>query len=84
MSQENENSEESIKQKIEIQKEKLKLLNSFYLPILSGQALMVVNVSPVPSWKRAIFFLVGWIILGFIYLETKKVLKEIDSLIKKL
>ena len=84
MSRENENSAESIKQKIELKKEKLKLLNSFYLPVLTGLALMVIKVGPVTSWNNAIYFLFGLIFLGFIYLEMKKVLKEIDLLIKKL
>lgn len=49
MSCENENSAERIKQKIELKKETLKLLNSFYLPLVSGIVLLVVRESNRPS-----------------------------------
>ena len=84
MSREDENSAEQIKQKLEFKKENLKLLNSFYLPLLSGMALLVVKAGPVSSWNNAMYFFAGLIFLGFIHLKRKKVLREIDSLIKKL
>ena len=84
MSREDENSAECIKQKLEFKKENLKLLNSFYLPLSSGMVLLVIKESKVPSWDNAIYFLLGLVIVGFVSLERKKVLREIDSLIKKL
>jgi len=84
MSSGNENSVEHIKQKIELEKEKLKFLNSFYLPLSSGLVVMVVRPTQVSSRDNAMYFLGGLIIFGFISLERKKVLKEIDLLIKKL
>jgi hypothetical protein len=84
MSRENENSIEYIKQKLEFKKEKLKFLNSFYLPLGSGITVLIVSTNSVSSWDNAIFFLFGLIIFGFILLEKRRVLKEIDSLIKEL
>jgi hypothetical protein len=81
MSSGNENSAEHIKQKIELKKENLKFLNSFYLPVLSGLALMVVKANTVTSGDSAEYFMLGLIFLGFITIKKKMVRKEIELLI---
>jgi len=84
MSSGNENSVEHINQKIELKKENLKFLNSFYLPLYSGIIWLAANNNPLSSKKNAEFFFLGFIALGVIFLKKRKVLKEIDLLIKKL
>ena len=82
MLSESEKSVERIKQEIDFYKENLKFLNSFYLPLASGLAILFIGKDPVPY--KAGWILVGIFIIGFLTLLKRKVLVTIAKLIKKL
>jgi len=45
---------ERIKQQIDVKKENLKFLNSFYIPLLSGVLAMSVSSTPIPPFLKTL------------------------------
>ena len=82
MSQETVRSAEQIKQEIDFQKEDLKFINSFYLPLISGVVVALFGNSPILA--KAASFCVGSIAIGFLTLFKRDKLNSIRNLINEL
>jgi hypothetical protein len=75
---------ERIKQQIDVKKESLKFLNSFYIPLLSGIFIMSVANTPIPYVVVWSWVIGASIFLIFISLVKRRVLAKINALIQKL
>jgi hypothetical protein len=82
MAQEVKKSAEQIKQEIEFQKEDLKFLNSFYLPIGAGLVAEAASIGPAPY--KETWILAGLFALGFLNLLKEDAVKNINQLIKQI
>ena len=84
MTREMEQNVESIKQRIDVCKEKLKFINSFYLPLLSGMAILLVTDGSKPIIPRYFWALIGLIGLSFLTLVKQDTMRKINGLIDQL
>lgn len=84
MSQEVTKSAERLKQEIDIKKEELKFLNAFYLPLYTATGALMVSGSPLSVSYRIGCCLIALLSLSALDIQKRKVLLEINSLIKKL
>jgi hypothetical protein len=82
MSQEAVRNAEQIKQEIDFQKEDLKFLNSFYLPLVSGIVVTLFGNGPILAKVGSIC--VGSIAMGFLTLFKRDKLNSIRNLINEL
>ncbi len=81
---ESEQNVELIKQRIDLFKENLKFINSFYLPLLSGIAILVVTDTSQPIIFRYAWALMGLVVLSFLNLLKQDIAREINGLIDQL
>ncbi|HEY4061259.1 MAG TPA: hypothetical protein VGM30_05135 [Puia sp.] len=84
MSQELVKSAERIKQEIDFQKENLKFLNSFYLPLITSLVILVVGDGSIPWLHKVGWFLIGSLGIGYLTLLKLDVIEIIDELINDL
>ncbi|HWK02465.1 MAG TPA: hypothetical protein VNS58_02465 [Puia sp.] len=75
---------ERIKQQIDVKKENLKFLNSFYIPLLSWPFAMSISSTPIPPFVIWSWGIWASIFLIFISLMKRRVLAKINTLIQKL
>ena len=81
---ESEQNVELIKQRIDLCKENLKFLNSFYLPVLSGMAIVIATDNSMSVILRYSWSIVGLMALCFLTLLKQDAVDTIDGLIDKL
>jgi hypothetical protein len=84
MSREFEDNAEQIKQRIDIYKENLKFINSFYLPLVSAMiALLIVN-DTMPQNLRLGWIAVGAMSISLLTLLKLDIMQTINTLIRNL
>jgi len=84
MLREFEESAEQIKQRIDIYKENLKFINSFYLPLVSAMiALLIVN-DTMPQNLRLGWIAVGAMSISLLTLLKLDIMQTINTLIRNL
>jgi len=83
MSQEITRSVDRLKQEVEIQKEELKFLNAFYLPLYTAIGALVVGGNSMSVSYRIGWCLVVLSLFGILSFQKRKVLRRIESLIQK-
>jgi hypothetical protein len=84
MLREFEESAEQIKQRIDIYKENLKFINSFYLPLVSAMiALLIVN-DTMPQHLRLGWIAVGAMSISLLTLLKLDIMQTINTLIRNL
>ena len=84
MSREYVKSAELIKQRIDLYKEQLKFINSFYLPLVSGIVVLVFSHDPMPAGIRVAGILVGGLGICILTWMRFVTLDLIEALIKEL
>lgn len=84
MSREPDPDAERIKQEIDFNKENLKFLNSFYIPLLSAAVALFLPNNPMSSLKKLSWALVIGICLVILIFLKKRVHVTINKLIQKL
>jgi hypothetical protein len=84
MPRETESNAEWIKQRIDLYKENLKLINSFYLPLLSGIAILFVTDASKPIILRFFWALIGLIVLSCLTMVKNETTRRIKRLIDQL
>jgi len=75
---------ERIKQEIDINKENLKFLNSFYIPLLSGALAVFLPNNPMSLLIKSAWTLVACVSLIALSFFKKRVRSLINKLIQKL
>jgi hypothetical protein len=84
MSRENGKSAERIKQRIDLCKEQLKFINSFYLPLASGIIVLLFSHDTMPAEIRMGWTLAGGFGVCFLTYWKYRTTNKIKALIKEL